>query len=240
MIEWVKENVFTNNAAFVAEATATTGTSGTKPESAFSFSVEHTHVKDLAHWIPVTNKMLRNKAAIRGMINQRLVFGLDAKLESEIVTGNGTDLTGILAAGILTQALGSDSVQDAIYKALVKCRVTGLSNPNVILMHPNDWSEIRLARTLGVSGGDYLLGPPIMQGPQVLWGTPVVLTASIAENTCLVGDMNQVTLFDRMRTVVRTGLIDAQFIRNMQTVLAECAVALVVWRPSAFCVITGV
>ena len=38
MIEYVREDTFTNNAAMVAEATATTGTTGTKPESVLAFS----------------------------------------------------------------------------------------------------------------------------------------------------------------------------------------------------------
>jgi hypothetical protein len=39
---------------------------------------------------------------------------------------------------------------------------------------------------------------------------------------------------------VRVGMIDDQFVRNMQTILAELRVAFAVWRPNAFARITGV
>jgi hypothetical protein len=241
IIEYVSESSFTNSAAMVAEATATTGTSGTKPQSTMAFTVATSTVRDMAHWMAVTNKMLRNKAAIRGLITERLVLGLDIVLEAQVVSGDGTgqNLTGILNAGIQVQGKGSDNTCDAIHKALTKCRVTGLINPNVILMHPNDWQEVRLLRVSGTTG-EYLYGPPAIQGPQTMWGLPVTLTQSLAEGTALVGDMNQVTLFDRMRTIIRTGLINDQLTRNMQTILAELAVTLVTWRPDAFCKVTGI
>jgi hypothetical protein len=47
------------------------------------------------------------------------------------------------------------------------------------------------------------------------------------------------TLFDREEAAVRVGLIDDQFVRNMQTILAELRVAFAVWRPNAFARITG-
>jgi len=39
---------------------------------------------------------------------------------------------------------------------------------------------------------------------------------------------------------VRVGTIDSQFVRNMQTILAELRAAFVVWRPAMFTKITGI
>lgn len=247
LIEYVKESSFTNNAAMIAEASITTGTTGTKPQSTMAYTVATSAVKDVAHWMAVTNKMLRNKAAIRGLINQRLLLGIDQTLETQIVTGDGTgnNLQGLLdsGSGIQVQGLGSDDNVEAIHKGITKVRVTGLSNPNLILMHPNDWQEVRLLRNDdggGAGTGHFLYGPPAMSAPMTMWGLPVRLTQSISEGTAVVGDFDQITLFDRMRTIIRTGLINDQFTRNMQTILAEAAVALVIWRPNSFCKVTGI
>lgn len=241
LIEYVKELTFTNNAATVAEAQATTGTTGTKPQSTMTFDVANTAVQTIAHWMNVTNKMLRNRAGMASIINQRLLLGLSLTLETQIVSGagTGTDLLGILAAGIQLQGKGSDNIFDAIHKALTKCRVTGFSQPGFIAMHPVDWETVRLTRELGASGGQYLFGPPSQAGDSTMWGIPVTTTLSLSQGTALVGDLNDCTLYERESASVRTGLINDYLIRNMQVVLAEMAAAFVVWRPNSFCKVTG-
>ena len=244
-IEYVREDTFTNAAAMTAEATATTGTSGSKPESTLAYSPQTSPVRTLAHWIPVTNKTLSDAPQIRGIINSRLLLGLTLVLESQMLTGDGTgeNFTGILNAGIQVQGLGSDSVQDAIFKARTLVRVTGKAMPSAVVLHPNDWQAVRLARenTASATLGGYLMGPPSMTGATTLWGLPVVESEAITENTGLVGDFSMgATLFDREQAAIRVGLINDQFIRNMQTILAELRAAFVVWRPTAFARITGI
>lgn len=243
-IEYVKEDTFTNAAAAVAEATGTTGESGRKPESTLAYSVQTSPVRTIAHWIPVTNRMLADAPAIRGIINGRLLLGLDLTLESQILTGdgNGENLTGILNAGIGIQGKGTDSVLDALFKARTKVRVTGKGRPNAYVLHPNDWEVIRLSRENVTTGtlGAYLMGPPSQVGATTLWGLPVV-ESELSENTGLCGDFTQgCDLFDREQAAVRVGTIDDQFVRNMQTILAELRAAFVVYRPAMFTKITGI
>ena len=244
-IEYVREDTFTNNAAMVAEATATTGTTGVKPESVLAYSTQTAPVRTLAHWIPVTNKTLSDAPQIRGIINSRLLLGLSLALETQILTGDGTgeNFLGILNAGINTRGVGTDSVLDAIFKARTQVRVTGKARPTAVVMHPNDWEAVRLARENSATGtlGGYLMGPPSMVGATTMWGLPVVESEAITQDTALVGDFSMgCTLFDREQAVVRVGFINDQFIRNMQTLLAELRAAFVVWRPTAFTKVTGV
>jgi HK97 family phage major capsid protein len=244
-IQYVREDTYTINAAMVAEASATTGTSGLKPESALAYSTQTATVKTLAHWIPVTNRMLDDAPAMRGIIDSRLLLGLDIKLEDQILTGagSGEDFTGILSAGIQTQALGSDNVVDAIFKARTKVRVVGHGRPNAAVMHPNDFQAVRLLRenTASATLGQYLMGPPNEAGPTTVFGIPVVESEGLTENTALVGDFSMgLSLFDREESAIRVGTIDDQFVRNMQTILAELRSCLVVWRPTLFCQVTGV
>jgi HK97 family phage major capsid protein len=190
--------------------------------------------------------MLDDAPAIRGIINGRLLLGLDLVLETQVVSGNGSgsNLTGILStAGINIQGVGTDSVADAIFKARTQIVVTGLGRPGAILLHPNDWQAVRLARENAASAtlGGYMMGPPSAVGFTTLWGIPVVESQALTENTGLIGDFAQgCTLFDREQAAIRVGTIDDQFVRNMQTILAELRVAFVVWRPTMFTKITGV
>lgn len=246
MIEYVREDTFTNNAAMVAEATATTGTTGLKSESVLAFSAQTAPVRTLAHWIPVTNRMLADAPAIRGIINSRLLLGLALELEDQVIDGDGTgeNFTGILrTAGINIQGLGADSIQDAVFKARTQVRVTGKARPNAVVLHPNDWQAVRLARENVATGtlGGYLFGPPSQSGATTMWGLPVIESEGIPENTGLVGDFSMgATLFDREQSAIRVGFIDDQFVRNMQTILAELRAAFVVWRPTAFAKVTGI
>ena len=243
-IEYVREDTFTNNAAFVAEASASTGTSGTKPESVLAYSTQTQPVQTLAHYIPITNRLLADAPAIRGIIDQRLLLGLALILESQMLTGNGSgaNFRGILnTSNILTQGLtGSNNVLDAIFLARQQVRVTGHARPNVVVLHPNDFSSVRLLRE-GTATGTYLMGPPSQAGATTLWGLPVIESEAITENTGLVADMVQgAGLFDREEAAIRVGLVNDQFIRNLQTILAELRASWVVFRPSAFCQITGI
>lgn len=248
-IEYMREDTFTNAAAAVAEASAFDSTAmggvGTKPESTLAFSPQTSPVRTIAHWIPVTNRMLADAPAIRGIIDSRLLLGLNLVLESQIISGAGTgeNLTGILTTALNLVAPGADNVPDAIYKGRTLVRVTGKSRPTAIVMHPNDWQAVRLMRENAASAtlGQYLIGPPTMPGPMTLWGLPVVESEGIAENTALVGDFAMgCMLFDREEGQVRTGYINMQFVQNLTTLLAELRAAFVVWRPTAFSRITGV
>jgi HK97 family phage major capsid protein len=250
-IEYVKEDTFTNSAAFVAEATGFNATAlgdqGVKPESTLTYSTATSTVRTLAHWIPVTNRMLSDAPAIRGLIDTRLLLGLTLALESQVISGNGSgeNLTGILTVnGTNVVAGGSyNNAMDAIYKGRTLVRVTGHGRPSAAVLHPNDWEQIRLARENAATAtlGQYLMGPPSQQGPVTLWGMPIVESEAMTEGTAVVGDWAMgATLFDREQGSIRVGTINDQFIRNIQTILAELRVAFVAWRPAVFSKVTAI
>lgn len=241
-VEYVKEDLFTNAAAFTAEATASSGTSGRKPESALAYSTATATVKTMAHYIPVTNRLLADAPAIRGIIDGRLLLGLALVLETQIISGDGAgeNFTGLLNAGIQNQGqTGGETKLDSIFRGRTKVKVTGLANPSVVVMHPNDYQTIRLLRE-GTATGQYLMGPPSQTGAVTVWGLPIVESQAVSSGTALVMDpQTGFALFDREQAAVRVGYIDDQFIRNMQTMLAELRAALVVWRGASICAVTG-
>lgn len=244
-IEYVYETGFTNYAAPVAEASVTTGATGLKPESVLAYATATVPVETIAHWIPVTNRMLADAPAIRGIINGRLLLGLDLTLETQIISGNGTppNLSGVFDNAINAVGLGSDSRVDALFKARTLVRTIGHGRPTAYVLNSADWQDIRLSRENADTGtlGGYLMGPPSAIGATTLWGIPVVESEAAPGGKGLVGDFQMgCTLFDREQAAVRVGTINDQFVRNMQTILAELRAAFVVWRPNMFTQVTGI
>jgi HK97 family phage major capsid protein len=247
-IEYVKEDTYTNAAAFTAEATgdAATGTFGRKPESTLAFSTATSPIRTLAHWLPVTNRMLADAPAIRGYINSRLLLGLQLALEAQVVSGDGSgeNLTGILNAGITTFAASTMSnVVDAILRARTMVRTGAKYTPTGVVMNPVDFEDIRLLRENLASAtlGQYLMGPPSVTGPMTVFGMPVVESENIAAGRLLVGAFDQgCNLFDREQSAIRVGTVGEQFIRNIQTILAEQRLGFVVYRAAAFVSVSGV
>lgn len=237
-IKYMEETTFTNAAAEVAEG-------GTKPEAALALTERTDPVRKIAVWIPVTEEQLEDVPGIQGYIDNRLTFMVRQRLDSQILVGDGTapNLSGILdRSGIQTQAKGADPTPDAFYKAMTKVRLTGAGNggaiPNVMYMHPNDWQEIRLLRT---ADGIYIWGSPADPGIDRMWGLAVVLAEGLTEGTGLVGDTSFVELAVKKGITLKTTDSHSDyFIKNQLVILAEMRAALVVYRPAAWCQVTGI
>jgi HK97 family phage major capsid protein len=247
-IEYYEMTTSTNNAAPVAEATNSTGTTGTKPEGGVGWTLRTLPVATIAEWMPVTNQMLADAPAVRGIIDQTLLTHLTLALETQVLSGNGTapNMLGILSnPSILTTGLGAGAGTsiDAVYHAMTAVMATGLSNPTASVWNPIDFEVVRLARENAASAtlGGYLIGPPNVTGPTTLWGRPVILSLGMPVDTALVADFQgAMMLFDREQAAIRVGLANDDFLRNIQRVLAELRAVFALFRPTAACRVTGV
>lgn len=253
-IEFYRELLFTNNAAFVAEATATSpttlGQSGVKPESALTFERDSALVQTLAHWIPITNAAAADEPQLRTLIDARLLDGLRTVEDDALLNGDGNapNISGLLDVSGTQSAddayFSSNAVEDAgtpnedfnrILRARRLVRITGRARPTFVFLNPID-HERMLSTTDG--NRQYMAGGPFSAGMGInsLWGLRVIETESLASGSFVVGDGRMAAVWDRMQATVQVGLINDQFIRNMQTILAEERVAFTVYRPAAFVV----
>lgn len=234
-VKYMEETTFTNNAAEVAEG-------GAYGEAALALTERTVSVQKIAVFLPVTDEQLEDEPMARSYINRRLPFMIRQRLDSQLLVGNGTspNLEGVLnVTGVQTQAKGADSVPDAVYKAITKVRHTGYANPMAAVFHPNDWQGVRLLQT---ADGVYIWGSPADAGPERIWGLRVAVSSAITENTGLVGDFENFASL-----VVRRGL-DVQvsnshsdyFVKGKQAIRADIRVANPVFRPAAFCTVTGI
>lgn len=234
LYKYMEETTRTHAAAELAEG-------ATYAESAFAFTEKSTPVQKIGDSIPVTDEQLEDVAFIETYLNGRLMFGVRQRLDSQCLIGSGTgaNLRGLKnVVGIQTQAKGADPVPDAFFKAMVKVRVTGRSIPTHHLMHPTDWQNIRLLRTVD---GVYIWGSPSEAGPERLWGLPVVQQDADAAGTGYVGAFTPdcVSLHEKRGIDVQVGYVGTQFAEGKRTIRADMRAALAWTRPVGFCSVTG-
>lgn len=249
-ILFFRETAFTNNAAGVAQATATTGTTGLKPESAITFEQDTAPVVTIAHWIPITRQTLQDAAQLATYVEQRLFDGLKLEESDQLLNGTGTaDLEGILGTtGVQdlddTTYFTGAPVEDAgspnenfnrVLRAKTLIRTVGRARANFAVVNPGDMEAFLTATN--ANQNYYGAGPFSGNGVPNLWGLRVVEDENIAAGTVLVGDGRMAAVWDRMQAQIITGYIDDQLVRNMMTLLAEERLALTVFRPQAFAVV---
>ena len=238
LVEYTKENVFTNNAG--PQYSSPDYENVTKPESGITFTLASAAVATLAHFFPVSRQVLDDSAQLESYVNGRLVYGLKLEEEDQLLNGNGTsgNLGGLLKSGNFTaynRAVTGDTKLDTIRRALTQAQLSEFT-ADAIVLNPTDWETIELQKS---SYGEYIfggdMGPIDALGPRI-WGKRVVATNSITAGTFLVGSfMMGAQIWDRQDAAVQISYEDGDnFKKNMATILAEERLALTVYRPAAF------
>lgn len=234
-VVYMEETTLTNNAAEVAEA-------GTMAEAALVTTERTSTVRKIGVTLPVTDEQFADEPRTRDYVNNRLVYMLNARLDQQLLTGDGIapNLTGILnVSGINSQAKGADPTPDAIFKGMILVNRLGFTDATGIILHPNDWQDIRLLRT---ADGIYIWGNPSDRGATTIFGLPVVVTTYETENTALLGDFAQFS-----ELALRTGIAldvtnsdDTDFQKGRVRVRATFRAAFIVYRAKAFAKVTGI
>jgi HK97 family phage major capsid protein len=241
----MEETTHTNNAAEIAEETNAAAPTA-YGEAAIVMTERTVPVEKIPVWIPVTEEQLSDVEGIGQFVENRLRYMIGNRLDGQLVAGDGStpNLRGVInATNIQTQALGSDPVPDAFFKAMTKIRGvtagTGFGEPSACLIHPNDWQPIRLLRT---ADGIYIFGNPTEAGPTVLWGVPVIVTSAETENTGIVGDfINYSALYTRRGIDVQISDSHASlFTSGVLAIKATMRCAAVYFRGSSFAKVTGI
>lgn len=233
-VVYMEETTHTNNVAAVAE-NAVLG------ESAFAYTQRTAAIEDVGAFLPVTERQIEDVPAAAALIEGRLGLQARVKRAHYILNGNGStpQITGFLSAsGLQTQAKGSDSVPDAVHKAITKVNVTGAANASAIVMNPTDWQIVRLLTT---ADGVYIYGNPSEAIAPRMWGLPVVLENNIAAGTALVGDFQMFSqIANRKNVTVEFGRSGDDFKYGRFTARVTTRFGLVVYRGAAFCSVTSI
>jgi HK97 family phage major capsid protein len=235
-IRFMLESTFTNNAAEAAAGDAA-------GEAALALTETSDEVEKIAVFIPVTEEQLEDVPAAEAYLNNRLGYMVRARLDSQILNGDGStpNLKGTLNIGgsLQTQAKGSDPTPDAIYKAFDLLRTVGFCEPSVLFVNPTDWQDVRLLRT---ADGIYIFGSPLDPGIDRIWGVPVCQTTAVVVNTMIAGDYAQFSALYLKRgiTIEMSNGYSDYFVKGKFAVKATMRCAVVHYRTGAFVKVTGV
>lgn len=219
----LRENAWTNAAAPVAQAAA-------KAESSLTFTTADYTVQTVAHWLKITEQLAADAPAVVDYVNRRLRHGLAAKIETQLVSGDGVspNLSGLTDAGNYTAyslAASGDNLHDAASKAKYAMWAATGESPDTVVVNPADWGAEE--RTREGSSGMYLFGGLTMAGMRV-----VVSNAITAGNIIVMNVAQGVVIFERQGAVVEMGRTGSDFTSNLLTIRAEERLALAVLRPS--------
>jgi HK97 family phage major capsid protein len=222
-VNHLRENAWTNAAREVTQAAA-------KPESSLTFTTKNYTIETVAHWLKITEQLAADAPAVVDYINRRLRHGLAAKIEAQLVLGDGTspNLSGLTDAGNFTSytlAASGDNIHDAASKAKYAMWAATGEAPDTVVVNPADWGAEE--RTREGSAGMYLFGGLTMAGMRV------VLSSSVSAGNFIVMNVAQgAVIFERQGATVEIGRTGTDFTSNLLTIRAEERLALAVLRPS--------
>ncbi|NVN05342.1 phage major capsid protein [Asaia spathodeae] len=232
-IDYVRETLFTNSAAPVAENPNTN-----KPQSELKFDLVTLGVKTIAHFVMASRQILADAPMLASYVDGRLRYGLAFKEEDQLLNGDGTgqNLNGLMTqATAYTQpanvAVKSETMIDRLRLAMLQATLAEFPATGHVL-NPTDWTSIEMTKD---TQGRYVFANPTGLAGPVLWGLPVAESLSMKAGSFLTGAFAYAAqIFDREDATVTISTEDRDnFVKNMVTILAEERLALAVYRPQA-------
>lgn len=248
---YLEETTFTNNAGEIAES----GDISSANESALAFTERTESIRKIATFLPVTDELLADVSGIQGYVNSRLTTMMRLRMDNQLLNGDGSapNLTGVLnKSGINTFAYGSYSGElrkiGQIYQAITEIRKDAFVEPDSVVMHPSDWYDIVTTTSSVETSGSrnplfVVAGGFGADVAPTIWGLKVVPSTAIAEGTMLVGkfgggDAAQIVSRQGVDLAVSDSHSDF-FAKNQLAIRLTMRMGFVVYKPTAFCSITG-
>jgi HK97 family phage major capsid protein len=242
LIRYLVESALTNAAAPTAEG-------GLKPESALTFAKVDESVQKIPTFLPVSDEMLEDYEQIVAYLNGRLPLFIKQAEEVQLLLGDGTgsNLVGLMnRAGKQTTivkgaapSIAGDNDMDVVYRQITAVRVGSFLEPDAVVFDPLGWQNIQLTKS---TQGVYYAGGPFMPaGQPSIWGKKAVVTTRMTAGAALVGAFAQAAqIFRKGGLRVEASNSHADFFqRDLTAIRAEERLALAVYRPGAFGVVTG-
>ena len=130
---------------------------------------------------PVDKYLLEDASNLRTWVGAELGDAIEAELENQVLTGNGTgeNFQGLATlTGVQTQAYTDDLLVTVQY-GLSKLQNLGI-DPEFVALSAADWLTIQTTRN---ASGSFDVGGPIDATKRTAWGTPVVVVAGLAAGT---------------------------------------------------------
>lgn len=205
---------------------------GTKKSQAdFDIAESTAEVKKITAFIKASKEALADISYLASEINQELIELINLKLDSQILTGDGTglNLKGILSYAPSFSVTGTDLENGVLqannYDALraAAWQVTdSLFQANYFVINPVDAAVMDLTKT---DQGAYVIPPFTTQDGRRIAGMVGVENTGVTRGSFLVGDFTKDILAMREELNISIGYENDDFTKNLITILAEARAA---------------
>jgi HK97 family phage major capsid protein len=232
-IRYTKETAFTNNAAETAQGAQ-------KPESDITFEAVNAPVQTIPTFLKISKQVMDDAPAVQSYINTRLRHGVQQRLDSQIINGDGagTNLSGILqnstAFAVGTAANAFDYTNAGKYAVMGSDYM-----PDFWFVNPADWGSLFETIKRGAADAAYVGSSGavsyVNEGlTPMLWGIPVVASNAVPAGTAIGGSSDAMMLWMRDDVNIQAFEQDENNVQlNLVTIRAEMRAAFTVFRDDA-------
>lgn len=234
IVYFSRELLFTNNAAGTAEG-------ATKPESVLTFEEVNEAVRTIPHFLKASKQSLDDSTFLASYIDQRMTYGVNLKVEQQLVNGDGTgqNLSGWLASGnfTVTSPLLTTDIFGLASRMKAEIIVANYV-PNYFYMNPLDFANMETLRRgsgdaafVAASGAVTYVNNGLTP---MLWGIPVVTSNTIVVGTIICKSIAADMFLDRQNTIVEMFEQDGDNVQtNLVTIRGEARVVELNFVPAA-------
>jgi HK97 family phage major capsid protein len=220
---------------------------GTKPEYVPASSSQIATAVKIAVNTGISYEALMDAPQWENYI-QSEVFAQMVDAENVALLNSSSGFNGFFqTSGILSHNCATDSPSwtavDSIEAAITQMRTgTALSDPDLLIVHPNAWAAIRRTKS---STNNYVVGDPLSMVAEAppqstsgrLWGIPVLVTTAMStvstSSGLLIDSKRFGNVLIREGIVMHTGYSGTDFVQNIVRYVFESRFALAVVRPQA-------
>ena len=247
-----RQTAFDNAAAAVAQATsaagATNAATGLKPQSSVAWEEFEVSPKTIATWMATTRQAVGQVNRLRSLIDDNGRVMIELAEEDQILNGdgNGPNISGLLDQdGLLdldASTLDADTGNLDALRVAKRLIRTGPARvgADAVLLHPEDSEQYDLMKD---GENRYRAGDPFASGgPELapIWRLTRVESEAVEPGTAIVGAFKLGGTVYQVQplTIYVSDSHEDYFVKNLLAILFEERIALVIRRPSAFCVVT--
>jgi HK97 family phage prohead protease len=219
-----------SGALAVAEATAASGTSGSKSEGTITWTNVVQTLSTIACWVPATTRALADASTLRSQIDGELRQAVLTRLEHDALEGSGSagEMTGLwgLAGATEVVATGAANALGSIARAIGRVNESGRA-ASVVAISAATYSALLEANASAALGQTFALG-----------GVPLVPTPGLTAGRALAIAGGTVVLWARPLSIL-IGMAGSDFLKNIRRLLAEVDATVNATRPTSVCRVSG-
>lgn len=194
-------------------------------------------IEKIGDSIKISREMMDDIDYVMSEIQNFLIRNVDLRIDSQLLSGNGTtpQLKGLasVATAFVADASFANSVQDASYFDLIAVVAAQIMYgtsyvPNGVLMNPYDAVKMKLKKD---SLNNYIIPAfivPTANGNLTVDGLRVIANSGVAANSMYVGDFGRGTVYSSDSLQLEFGYENTDFTQDLVTLKARERLALLI------------